>query len=363
MDESIAAVFFADEMNSVELQAIISDAAERWADPEYEPRQTATQETLRLDNRFTYESVSFAVNQQVHLLATPALREWIGTTFVDKPRRVVVVNPGNIPFAELQDFVASILLGHSYRGKLSSRSPWLLPAFADDLRDLGAVFQADLTVDMPGLDPNDGLIGSGFDDTMSSLQEAARAAGIPERRLLLRGSRFSVAVIGDGETEASMEQLAEDALLHEGLGCRNVAIVWAPAGESPDPFLDAMARFRAVFPAHPSTIGSLKMQIAYYEAADLPHAYADDGSFLVSKGDPEVQRPAHIRWVEYEDPDDVVQWLNDNRDRIQLVSTTDKVRDRLSAITIPVIAVGDAQRPGLGWDSNPVGVVPFLKSL
>ena len=124
-----------------------------------------------------------------------------------------------------------------------------------------------------------------------------------------------------------------------------------------------MARFRAVFPAHPGTIGSLKMEIAFHHAAGLSHAYADDGSFLVSKGAAEVKRPAHVRWVEYETLDDVKHWLTEHRNMIQLVSTTRRLRDRLVAIAIPVVDVGDAQRPGLGWDEDPSAVVPFLRSL
>ncbi len=350
-------------MDPSELQHITGQVAARWQDPDYGPRILATEATLDLSNRFTFEAISFAVNQQMHQLSRRALHEWIGDCYVANPRRVVVVNPGNIPLAGLQDYLGVILLGHRYFGKLSTRSPHLLKAFADDMRGHGASFTADLSVEMPVLLPDDGLILSGFDETVSLLAAEARQAGIDETRILERGRRYSVAVIESCEKEDVLERLAEDILLHEGLGCRNVAIVWAPEGTTPDGLLEAMARFRALFPAHEATIGSLKMQIAYYQAAGLPHAYADDGSFLVSRGDPEVQQPAHVRWTEYSGLEQVRHWIMEHGHQLQLVVAPRHVCRALEVEGTTVVEPGDAQRPRLGWKQDQRDVVRFLHSL
>ena len=361
MGLSIAAVLFC--MARTELYSIIENVARSWADPEYVQRADAAEATVQLDNRFTAEAVAFAVNQQMHVLRAKDLSDWIGPGAESAPSRVIVVNPGNVPLAGLQDFLAVILIGHRYHGKMSSRSPHLLSEFADDLQRHGADLDATFGVALPELESTDAVIASGFDDTVDSLASEAMSAGVPRRRILTRGQRFSVAVIGEAEPEHVLDGLAEDILLHEGLGCRNVAIVWAPSGESPDDLLSAMARFRAVFPAHPSTISGLKIPIAYYRATDLPHAYADDGSFLVSKGEPEVQLPAHVRWTEYDDLSDVVRWLDTRRSRIQLVSASRRSREALAATSIPTVAPGDAQRPELGWKQDDTDVVDFLRQL
>jgi len=49
------------------------------------------------------------------------------------------------------------------------------------------------------------------------------------------------------------------------------------------------------------------MPRAFLESADTPRAYGP--GFLLSKGAPEWTTPGHIRWVEYQDPEEVGQWL------------------------------------------------------
>lgn len=350
-------------MSVRQLAAIVAKVAEKWREPAHEPREKATRLTLERENRFTREAVTFAVNQQVHLLRTDALVNWIGGESVSRPATVAVVNPGNIPFAELQDFLAVTLLGHRYRGKLSSRSPYLLQAFLDDLIEHGASVDARLGTDLSELEWVDALIASGTDDTTAALASLASTAGIDAEKVLMRGNRFSIAVISRSESSDILDRLAEDVLLHEGLGCRSVAIVWAPVDESPDGLLDAMARFRAVFPAHPDTAGGLTIQIAFYRATNLPHAYAEDDSFLVSRGDPEVQQPAHVRWTEYRHHAEVNRWIDDHRLHLELVVVSPTAAQLLEPVNVKTVEPGRAQRPRLGWRQDGVDVVAFLRSL
>lgn len=350
-------------MDVIELASLVERVADRWKDPNHKPRSDAVEATLKRNNRFTREAIAFAVNQQTHLLNAEALLQWVGADPVASTATVAVVNPGNIPFVELQDFLSVMLLGHRYRGKLSARSPYLLPAFIDELNREGAGVDAQLAIAEPDLTQSDALIASGTDSTIAELRPRAINAGIPPARMLLRGNRYSVAVIGPSESEETLNRLAEDILIHEGLGCRNVALVWAPEGLSPDPLLDAMARFRAVFPAHESTAGSLKLQIAFHRAADLPHAYADDESFLVSRGAPEVQQPGHVRWSEYDDASQVKRWLQDNEKGIQIIVASSSVASGLDLKPSSVVLPGNAQRPELGWSQDGVDVLQFLRCL
>jgi hypothetical protein len=350
-------------MDAKKLAEIIERVGIRWQDPDYGPRRLAMEATLEADNRFTAEAIIFAVNQQARQLRADALLTWTGSDIVHHPIPVVVINPGNVPFAELQDFLAVTLTGHRYRGKMSARSPYLLRAFVDDLIEHGARLDVDLFTTPQPLMAENALIASGSDPTISILSRTAEEAGISPHRILVRGHQFSAAVLGRDETAGALDRLAEDILLHEGLGCRNVAVVWAPRDVAPDALLDAMARFRAVFPAHPDTAGGLKMQIAYYRAADLAHAYADDHSFLISRGGPEAQRPGHVRWTEYDSLEDVRRWLTETRKQIQVVAISPRVEFGLDTVEVPTVTLGDTQRPPLGWNQGQADVVSFLRSL
>ena len=110
----------------------LEEAACAWQDPDYGPRKTAEERTLSAPNRFTEEALVFAINQQMNLITRESLESWIPNP-APQPCAVVVLNAGNIPFVGLQDFLAVLATGHSYRGILSSRSPHLLPAFAGEV--------------------------------------------------------------------------------------------------------------------------------------------------------------------------------------------------------------------------------------
>jgi hypothetical protein len=206
------------------------------------------------------------------------------------------------------------------------------------------------------------LIATGTDETADWAVAHCENHGIPEARRLLRGHRYAVAVIDGKEREAEREKLAEDALLHEGYGCRNVALIWAPEGLRPDAYLESFALFRGVFPAHKDSAGALQLQKAFLEALDLPHAYGDGLAFLVSKGPPEVQRPGHVRWVEYQDLDEAGRWLREHAGEIQLITARPEVGRRLPE-GLPVDALGRAQRPALDWCPDGRDTMAFLATL
>lgn len=354
---------------------VLATVASRWSDPDHPPRARAVEATLDLDNRFTEEAIAFAVNQQMSLLTPDALERWqkklgdgeTGTEHHSAQRVVGVLNPGNIPMVELQDLVAVLLAGFAWRGTVSSRSPALLPAFLEELRTVadGAVpVDARISTLSDILDEAWALIASGSDDTLADVSSRAVAAGIPVTRQWMRGHRFSIAILDGGEDEEELLDVAEDALLHEGLGCRSTALLFVPATQGPDGVLDAFATFRGTFPAHPSTAGSLKMQQAFLEALDVPHAWADGMAFLMSRGEAEVQQPGHIRWVPYTSPVGVAEWVDKHRHTLQAVyarrERTDVWSERLG---VPVDPLGTAQRPGLDWNPDGRSHADFFRVL
>ncbi len=337
--------------------AAVAEAARAWRDPEYAARARAAGETLRARNAFTEEAMAFAVNQQMALLTEEALAAWIRDRRAATPAAVGTLNAGNVPLAGLQDFLAVVLTGHRYLGTVSSKSPALLPAFVRDVRRFAPDAEAAFASLPDLLARADALVATGSDETIASLR--ARIA-LPPDRCLFRGHSFAVAALDGAERADAYERLAEDMLLHEGFGCRNVAVLWAPRGLSPDGLLDALARFRGVFPAHEGTPGRLAMQRALLEAAGASHAYGEGLEFLLSRGEPEPQPPGHLRWVEYDDLAEADAWLAERP--VQLVVAEERVQKRLAFEGLCVVP-GEAQRPALAWRPDGVDTVDFLSAL
>jgi len=150
-------------------------------------------------------------------------------------------------------------------------------------------------------------------------------------------------------------------LLFEGRGRRRLAVLWAPCDHPPDTYLEAMARFRGLFPAHPDTPGTLQMQQAFLEARDDPHAYADGLQFLMSRGDPEPQRAGHVRWTEYDDFSDVGNWLSARGEEVYAVIARRHLHDQLPEHW-PIRSPGGVHVPPLD-DEEGRAVVSFLREL
>lgn len=352
---------FSETTREAMMEAIARTAAS-WQDPDYEPRAEAVAQTLEAPNRFTEEAMAFAVNQQMSLLIPDAMRAWIGGRRAARSRIVGVLNAGNIPLVGLQDFLAVVLTGHQYLGSVSSKSPVLLAAFVAEVQQHVAGLPASFAPVEDIFAGAEALLATGSDETRDWAAESWAASGRPADRCLLRGHRYAVAVVDGREDEAERDSLAEDALLHEGYGCRNVALIWAPKDLSPDAYLDSMAAFRGVFPPHPDTPGALTMQQAFLAALDAPHAYGEGHEFLLSKGQADVQGPGHLRWVEYEDLDEVAGWLDQQAESLQLVVARAEVAEQLPGI-VPIEPPGLAQRPALDWRPDGVDTVDFLCAL
>ncbi len=334
-------------------------AAHAWRDPAHPARAEAVARTLEAPNRFTEEAVAYAVNVEMHRLTSEALGAWLGERVAARPGAVGVLHEGRVPMGDLAAGLAVALMGRRWLGALPEASPYLIPAFVEEVRRRAPDFPARfLPAEALGRKA-EALVTAGGDEARAYAAALCAAGEIPPERCFHRAARYSVAVLDGRESEAEREGLAEDALLHEGLSPRNVAILFAPGETPPDPYLEAFALFRSVFPAHPRTPGALQMQKAMLEAFGAPHAYGEGLEFLMSKGAPEPQAPGHLRWSEYDRLDEVGRWLVEHADVLACVVARADVAARLPA-SLPWTAPGQAHRPPLD-PSDPL--LAFLAAL
>ena len=342
--------------------AAIAEIAAAWQDLDYPPRVEAVRATLAAENAFTEEAIAFAINQQMALLTPSALTAWIQDRTSAQALTVGVRSQADVPMEGLRDLLAVVLTGHRYVGGLAAASPALLPAFAEDVRQRTSDLPAEFTDADALFERSDAVVATVTDENRAAVEAACEAHGILPDRRLLREVGYAVAVLDGRESAEERERLAEDVLLHEGYGPCRVALIWAPRGLDPDPYLEAFAHFRGVFPAHTTTPGRLKMQQAFLDATGTPNAYGDGLEFLMSKGAPDVQPPGHVRWSEYESLSDVAAWLDAHNPDVCHLAAGTSARRHLNA-TRPATRLGKAHRPGLDRQPGGHDTVAFLERL
>ena len=343
--------------------SVLVQTARAWKSPTYEQlRSHVVNKTLTASNSFTEEAIEFAIDQQMDGVTEAALSAWIGQRKIRGRCRVGVINAGNVPLVGLQDLLAVLVCGHSYVGVLSSKSPYLLPAFVNTLLDQRADINAEFVDRDEMWGRVDAVIATGNNESIAQIKVLASRQGLTPDKCLFRGNRYGIAILNGSESENDLDGLALDVLLHEGMGCRNVALIMVPAGLEPDNCLKHLAEMRGVFPAHPSTSGKLSMQQAYLAATGQPHAYGDGLEFLLSKGTPEVQAPGHVRWAEYKDLNEMVNVIEALRDEIQCIVAHEELRNQLPR-SWNVGSFGSTQMPALDWRPDKRDTIEFLCSL
>lgn len=335
----------------------VARAAARWRNPHHPARLEAVRATLEAPNSFTPAALAFAIDQQMALLDAAALRAWLGTRRTGTARTVGVLNAGNVPLAGLQDLLAVVGTGHRYVGTLSKKSPALLPAFAQAAGLDARFVPADQLWACA-----EAVIATGTDDTRRWAAAQAARHGLARAQCLLRGHSYSAAVIDGGESAEERMRLAEDALLHEGMGCRSVALIWAPKTLEAAPYVESMMRFRRLFPAHRRTAPALAMQHALLKALAMPHGGGPEPGFLLSFGPAEPQGPLHLRWVTYGGWAEVARGLAAHVGRLQRVFVRAGLLARLQK-PVPTGVLGSAQRPALDWQPDQRDTAAFLASL
>lgn len=102
------------------------------------------------------------------------------------------------------------------------------------------------------------------------------------------------------ETQDHIDDLALDLLLFHGASPASPKVVFAPEGRSPEPLLQACAALRGHLPSETNLGTQLRMRFAFALRKKVPHMLLDDGSLLITRGEPIIPpEPLHVRWVVY----------------------------------------------------------------
>lgn len=290
---------------------------------------------------YTPEAIHTAVEAIRREMLDPELLTcWLSAYQVPvaNPKRVLVIMAGNLPLVGFFDLLCVVAAGHHCIVKPSSKDKALTTHIINELSNIDPKVGISY---YDGYTLPDAVIATGSDNTNRYFR--ARYGTIPT---LLRGSRQSVAVLTGEESEAEMRGLEEDIWLHNGLGCRNVSMLF---------FKEGMA-FPAIRPTslHSKYRNNYLQNKALLEMTGEP--FIDLGGAIAMESNHFPARLSTLTYRYYRTTEEVAEWLTAHDRELQCVVAREKLHPR-------AVPFGRAQHPTLTDYPDAVDVVAFLEQI
>ncbi|GAB3885238.1 acyl-CoA reductase [Spirosoma agri] len=269
------------------------------------------------------------------------------------PRSVGVVMAGNIPAVGFHDLLCVLLSGHKLLAKLSTQDFVLIHYLIQKIKEINPNF-ADLIEEADRLNAADAYIATGSNNTARYFNYY-----FAKKPSIIRRNRTSVGLLMGEEKDDEFLKLDHDISDYYGLGCRNVSTLLVP-----DEY-DFIPLLRALEPQVKLYLNNHKYQNNYdynksiYLINAVPHL--DNGYLLVTENDALVSPISVLYFQTYRTLADATAWLNERADQIQVVASA---QDWLSGhVTLPTVAFGQTQHPGLSDYADGVDTMAFLSQL
>lgn len=300
-----------------------------------ERSQRALADAVAANEWFTEQDIHRAVNAICEeYLDERKLQLWSAQYHKCQPRRVAIIMAGNIPLVGFFDLMCVLLCGHTALVKPSSKDRVLTKYIIDTLRDISPNVAIKEYNDSEDIDM---IIATGGAEAAKFFR--TRYASIPA---LIRGSRHSVAVLDGKESDNEISGLQEDIFSYNGLGCRNISLIFLPRD----------AELKIMPPAmNPMYRGNYRHNKAIRQM--LGQAFTDFGECIAVEELGFSMNISQINYCYYDNIDDIKQWITDNDEQIQCIVS--------HAIDHPrCIDFGRAQYPTLSDYADGVDVMEFL---
>ena len=287
---------------------------------------------------FSEDDIRMAVDAICEeFLSREKLESWLANyNLPSTPRRkVVIIMAGNIPLVGFFDLMCVLMCGHAAYVKPSHKDSVLINYIISCLKSIAPEIPI---YDYAPAEQVDMVIATGGDSAVAHFRQSY--AGLP---MLLRGSRHSVAVLDGGETTEEIMGLQRDIFSYNGLGCRNVSLVFLPRG----------AELQLL---RPNNIGAMYRGNYLSQRALLLMSGADvrDLGFCLTRESREYSNAIScINYAFYDDLAEVEEWLAEHDASLQCVVSHCVSHPR-------VVSFGYAQYPALDDYADGVDVVKFL---
>lgn len=343
------------------------EATNNWLKKENHYLMDAVDQTVQ-EGYFSFQDITFALDALEESLSETALQEWCERVQISDDRNanaknVLCLHAGNLPLVGFQDAFATLLSGARYTGKISSKDPYLLPTFLNEVKKTAVWTDRDVQWthrldDFEGM-PHDDIIFAGSESSVPGVKKAIDNLELAHNhsRYLIRTSHFSLAYV-DRKDERTMSQLAEGILRYGGMGCRSIAIVVSPFSldEIKCDLTDYIEEFWLENPQYQEPSSKLGYQYAYNKAVKRSQKWLE--YFLVQEGGLEL------------DQDFVCYWVKGDKNKAAEIAQN--YRRELQSIYIPhpdikipgfegqTEFLSDVQRPPISWKPDGVDTLEWL---
>lgn len=294
-------------------------------------------QAINVNEWFSSSDIMMAVKAiREEMLTEDKLRMWLSCypTFQTQ-KRVAIIMAGNLPLVGFFDLLCVLISGHIAIVKPSSKDSVLMNYIIDILCDIYTNIPIESHIDNA---PIDMVIATGGDAAATHFR--SKYANIPA---LIRGSRHSVAVLSGTETQKQMDGLRQDIYSYNGLGCRNVSLIFVPKdweGSIPSP--DVIIKMKYGNYLCDKAIAT--MTGVLYK--DLNGAIAVESSSFPSA----ISR---IHYTYYDKLEDVYKWIEEHDEELQCIVSSVVNHPRRTDF-------GRAQYPSL-WDyADGIDIMKFL---
>ncbi len=274
------------------------------------------------------------------MLETEKLHKWLAlypTLPSQQPRHIGIIMAGNIPLVGFFDLLCVLAAGHQAWIKPSSKDRVLMEYVCSLLRGIEPTIPIYI-YNAP--DQIDAVIATGGSEANRHFEHVFH-----NHKRLLRSSRHSIAILSGEESAEELELLADDIYTYSGLGCRNVALIFAPTGSS------ITIPPRETNPKYRNNYLQTK---ALMSLRDTP--FTDNGSSVIIHSKEFPATLSTIAVWEYENLAQVKKWIAEHDHQLQCIVS--------SCIEHPRrVDFGEAQRPTLLDYADGIDTMKFLDTL
>ena len=268
----------------------------------------------------------------------------------NSPKKIGIIMAGNIPFVGFQDLVHVLLSGHKAVVKLSHKDRVLMTRIRHSPNPIRKRMEwmirwMQIVPNVERMHDIDFLLATGSNNTARQLEYTFR--DVPK---VIRKNRFSAAVLRGTESGEDLKSLADDIFLYNGMGCRNVSLIFIPNGTDPRWLLEALDQYPEER-LSPPYLKLLKWEKA--RTSMLGSDFIPGKHIVIHKMNaPKVPSVGMLNWVEYGSEAELSGWLSQLEDQLQCVVGKQEE-----------VAFGTTQEPALHQFADNVDVMEILKQL
>lgn len=279
------------------------------------PLSSAIEDAFKKNPLFTRHMQLISLDAiSTNYLSEDALSLWTepyATLIEERDFCVSIVMAGNLPLVGFHDLLTVLASGRRAAVKMSSKDSSLLPVLMESLYLINHYWIGRITFTETLPENVEMIIATGGEKASQYFKNLYTK--VPS---IIRGSKFSIAVITGKECEEDLIRLGKDVFLYFGMGCRSVSSLLIPVSYELNKIISAFSTFEYY-------VKSDLYRAAYrYQKAisTVSGEWLEDGGFFIFKRETTTPPPLGVVGIYlYSDKKDIEKYFLMHNESIQCV--------------------------------------------